>query len=402
MLFVWYKCLVGTPVSIIIWRHTVKRRVQQNDAELLSLCIQDYCAVSPFNELGGFFSTDDNDFAKLGSVIGENTHLGSLSVLLHNDELVTNRRLLFDGLRRNTSISKLSINCYNSNIIVGGLIYEVVKVYQEKKSLIEFSINRARLQNGGEEIITATLRNCLDMKCIRVDGCDMTDELFSQMFDAMVPLSKLKTICFGEHRIGNSVCISIANLLANTKSSKLDHLNILDNHIDTEGARIIANSLPNNTTLQNLFIRDNPFDQNIIYGILSTVLCNTFSINDIYFSNHTLKQVDHADEYHTVAGVQLVRLLNINKEGANKSHIAIEKILKHHPNIDMEPLFEWDAEEGERNLKALPYVVDWFRRAGVADVHGRYNVEERKLSAIHQFTKGMPLLFEGIKGDKSN
>ena len=115
-----------------------------------------------------------------------------------------------------------------------------------------------------------------------------------------------------------------------------------------------------------------------------------------------MKQVDHADEYHTVAGVQLVRLLNINKEGANKSHIAIEKILKHHPNIDMEPLFEWDAEEGERNLKALPYVVDWFRRAGVADVHGRYNVEERKLSAIHQFTKGMPLLFEGIKGDKSN
>ena len=23
-------------------------------------------------------------------------------------------------------------------------------------------------------------------------------------------------------------------------------------------------------------------------------------------------------------------------------------------------MFEWDAEEGERNLKALPYVNDWF------------------------------------------
>lgn len=100
---------------------------------------------------------------------------------------------------------------------------------------------------------------------------------------------------------------------------------------------------------------------------------------------------------NTVAGKKLSGLLKINNEGANKSQIAIKKILKHHPNIDMEPLFELDAEEGERNLKALPYVVDWFGRAKAADVHGRYNVEQRKLSAIHQFAKAMPLLFEGIK-----
>ena len=25
-------------------------------------------------------------------------------------------------------------------------------------------------------------------------------------------------------------------------------------------------------------------------------------------------------------------------------------------------LFEWDAEEGGRNLKALPHVMDWFER----------------------------------------
>ena len=34
----------------------------------------------------------------------------------------------------------------------------------------------------------------------------------------------------------------------------------------------------------------------------------------------------------------------------------------------MEPqLFKWGAEEGEQNLKALPYVINWFERAtGVA------------------------------------
>ena len=51
---------------------------------------------------------------------------------------------------------------------------------------------------------------------------------------------------------------------------------------------------------------------------------------------------------------------------ANKRHVAIRKILRYHPNIDMEPFFEWDLEEeeeGEQTLKALPFVIDWFERA---------------------------------------
>ena len=99
--------------------------------------------------------------------------------------------------------------------------------------------------------------------------------------------------------------------------------------------------------------------------------------------------------------------------GKNKSYVAIKKILKYHPNIDMEPLFEWDTEEGERNLKALPYVINWFERAEEAvanddgdsnsdgnDEEGGYNVTKRKLSAIFQFAKAMALLLEGISNMK--
>ena len=60
--------------------------------------------------------------------------------------------------------------------------------------------------------------------------------------------------------------------------------------------------------------------------------------------------------------------------------------------MDMAPLFELDAKEGEQNIKALPYVVDWFGRdMGALEV--KYNLVERKLSAIYQFAKAMPLLF---------
>ena len=97
----------------------------------------------------------------------------------------------------------------------------------------------------------------------------------------------------------------------------------------------------------------------------------------------------------------------MNRE-ANKSHVAIKKILKYHPNIDMEPLFEWNMEgDGERDLKALPYVVAWFERAGeaVAGDRNSYKMGERKLSAIYQFAKAMPLLFvpasHVIKGENN-
>ena len=137
-------------------------------------------------------------------------------------------------------------------------------------------------------------------------------------------------------------------------------------------------------------------DYQNLRSVFSTLLCNTSSINDTHSSNHTLEKLDLLGE-NQHSGRQLDILLKLNK-GTNKSHVAIKKILKNHPNIDMKPLFEWDLE-GEQTLKALPYIVDWFGRAKKAvaeDEENCYRLDERKLSAILQFSKAMPLLFEGI------
>ena len=61
----------------------------------------------------------------------------------------------------------------------------------------------------------------------------------------------------------------------------------------------------------------------------------------------------------------------------------------------MGQLFQWDSE-GEQTLKALPYLVDWFGKAEEAvagDEENCYGLDEKKLSAIFQFAKTMPLLF---------
>ena len=110
--------------------------------------------------------------------------------------------------------------------------------------------------------------------------------------------------------------------------------------------------------------------------------------SDVYSSNHTLQSLDLPRHMN---GDLLQSLLKLN-EITNKSHVAIKKILNH-SNIDMGPMFEWDAED-EPSLKALPYVISWFERAGKAvSAFPGYNIEERKLDAIFQFARAMPLFF---------
>ena len=171
-----------------------------------------------------------------------------------------------------------------------------------------------------------------------------------------------------------------------------------------DGAVTLANGLSNNTKLRELYLDGNSIDQSGV-DIFARILCNKSSIKETHMSNHTLEMVSISGP----PGDELKSLLNLNK-CTNKSHVAIKKILKYHPNIDMEPFFEWNMEgEGEHDLKALPYIISWFERAGEAvagDEEGEsYKIDERKLSAMYQFARAMPLMFMpaplvGIIGEK--
>ena len=93
---------------------------------------------------------------------------------------------------------------------------------------------------------------------------------------------------------------------------------------------------------------------------------------------------------------------------ANKSHVAMHKILLQHSDMDMKPFFD-------RGLLLLPRVVEWFEKVKdmptetvideridldeqQADVVWNVEVDaescdNRKLSAIFKVAKSMPLLF---------
>eukprot|EP00984_Skeletonema_dohrnii_P022697 scaffold11802_cov202-Skeletonema_dohrnii-CCMP3373.AAC.1 len=70
------------------------------------------------------------------------------------------------------------------------------------------------------------------------------------------------------------------------------------------------------------------------------------------------------------------------------------KILKSHPDLDMEPFFQL-------KLKLLPVVGDWFQSArsrmlandlGESTLRQRQSLPSRELSALYKFVRGMPSL----------
>jgi len=320
---------------------------------------------------------------------------------------------LYNGLIQNSSIKSLNLRCrshrnaLDEEFINNEVAHEILRVYQQNNNLTFLSIEYAShghiLQNGVNNILATTLRHCTNLKKLYLWESNVTDEQIIPLVDAMRGLHSLGCLHLAGNRIGNTGCEAISILLCDP-NSRLNYLNLSGNQINNEGATTIINSLASNTKLQELLIGGNPTTNSIMQQSFSRLLCNVSSLNSIYNSNHTLVTLSLSD----LTPPHNNDLLILNKSKI-KSHVAIRKILKYHPNIDMEQLFELGSE-GELSLKGLPYILDWFNRAGEAieqlktwnaycSFYGlgyertRHIVSRRKLSAIYQFAQAMPLLF---------
>ena len=342
---------------------------------------------------GDFYSENSDDYSALGVATANNNHLERLTVTLADDlPLGESNRGFYNGLKANSSIDKLSLFCDGRNI-AGGVGQEILQVYQENNShLTVLLIIEANLQNGGDRVIGDTLRSCRNLQRVNLHSCNISDEQLLPIVDAMRGHSILETLDLANNIIGNAGCEALATLLEDPNCNLLI-LNLAQNHINNEGAIAVANSLINNNKLRQLYLNYNQIDSSVD-DEFSKILCNNTSINHTYSSNHTLETLNLNEDREN--GQELESVLDMNAE-TNKSHVAIKKIIKYHPNIDMEPLFDWDAE-GEQTLKSLPYIIDWFEgaREAIAIDDEQYGIEERKLYAVFQFARAMPLLFEGI------
>jgi len=370
------------------------RKVEQNDDSFTSL------SIGRIQDIG-------IDFDRLGRAIATNSNISLLQVYL--DALIITSTTFFDGLKGNISIDHLIIK--DGALMEHGAGSDILRAYQENNNHLKaLSILQTDIQqNQGYNIITTTLQCCTNLKEINLFGCNITVNQLVPMVEVMRGLRSLVELYLNNNNIGNAGCEALATLL-NDPNCNLQEIQISHNRIDIEGANAIVNSLINNTKLRKLHLTVNNTDRHQAAMNFYTLLCNRSSINSIYSSNHTLHYMSiyFYSQLNDSMRHDFSQLQCMNKV-ANKSYVAAKKILRYHPIIDMEPLFILGLEDDERNLKALPYIIDWFDKASAAvndeedssvssgdssdSEEEDYHVEEKRLSAIFQFARAMPLHF---------
>ena len=105
------------------------RRIEQNDETMIKL------QIGYHGDGDGFSSNRSSDFSQLGVAIGRNTHLRVFGVDLDYTALKATDRGFYDGLKHNTSINELNIDC-NDRGIIGEVGQEILKSYQDNSHLI--------------------------------------------------------------------------------------------------------------------------------------------------------------------------------------------------------------------------------------------------------------------------
>ena len=207
------------------------RRVEQNDDTLFKLQIGDVSADN-------FNSSDGDDYSRLGAAIGDNTHLTTLTVDLNENTLSVEDRVFYDGLKHNSSIFNLFLRgdiMLNNNTIIGGVIHEVLKVYQENSGhLTAIGIKFCNLGNGGDAAVSATLRRCTNLKHINLSYCGITDEQLLQIVEGVRGHCSLEVLNLSANRIGHTRCQALSTLLEDP-NCHICTLRLQDNQIEVEG-----------------------------------------------------------------------------------------------------------------------------------------------------------------------
>eukprot|EP00984_Skeletonema_dohrnii_P034964 scaffold34577_cov82-Skeletonema_dohrnii-CCMP3373.AAC.1 len=393
------------------------------------------------DDLDNYIVEEGDDLGWLGYFIGKSNCLYELFIdYLGEGE---NIEAFVEGINHNQSITRLSIDAD-----LGDVNFQSMSPFfrnNNNLAKLEFSNFELGLECAQSIALTLGRRRFQSLKVLRIEGCNLSAEGFAVIATALGIQPQLEQLHLENNNFGLMGCIALGETLRGWCTSNLKTLDLDNDQIDDQGLQELAAGLTSNSILEDLFLSDNlitgvglrsfsTYFQSVscclktlnLYGInfgdegataladglmgnkslkylnfnpdesgitdvgwaaFSKLLCDPSSINNTFLSNHNIKGI--GDEGAPIRQhLDLNRYLYLNRY----SHPAIHKILKSHPDLDMEPFFQW-------KLKLLPVVIIWFESArsrmlanNVGESIHRQSLQNRELSAFYKFVRGMPSL----------
>ena len=312
-------------------------------------------------------------------------------------------RLFALALGSSTNKSLRSVTLENllqeNDIIAEEGMVDIITALSVHHHLQSLDLEGNRLSKNGC-VALATLLRCSakELQCLFISNNEINDGGIEALVPVLATCSHLKEL----HLCNNPFITtrgwqSLATILE-APNSNLGVLYLVNNNIDDEAVATFAKALTTNNKLHKIFLDNIPTITAVGWQeSFSKVLCDASSVNSTFLSNHTIHYLgDEVD----VVGTEVTTLLDLNCR-EDKKEVAMIKILLYHEDFDMQPFFEWE-------FKVLPLIINWLDRAskckmpareslqiniGTIDQYFEPNIEERKLSTIYQFVRGMPVLY---------
>jgi len=296
--------------------------------------------------------------------------------------------VLAAGLARLPTLKKLNLsNNRISDLGLQDLVGSLVNCSLEDLYLSHSSFSVFGLRSLGTLVQRATRLKSL---CLRNNAID--DEGLQCLVEGIVNCCSLTDLDLSNNQSITAAGLTSLSPFFRSDDCCLEELWLREINFGDEGAAALANGLIGNeslTTLPFSLVRSGMTSRG--WAAFSKLLCDTTSVNNTYLSNHTLETIGgygvHAMPSDIVEYLKLNNLQNCAT--------AICKILDSHPDIDIEPLFQWKS-------KCLPLVVRWLEnaRSYLGNVNESTEVFQcRQLSAVYKFVRGMPqLAVDGCRG----
>ena len=328
-------------------------------------------------------------------------------------------RGLVHGMMNCHNLSKLDLAC-NESITVDGFRLLSTLFQSEHCHLKHLDLSSMNMGYGGARAISTGLASLNLLDTLSLTENYIGDDGMSALASGLADLHSLEKMYLGGNPFGDlgvqalveglANCVNLKHLdlssngtitalglrslstLLQSESCSLTEISVWDIPFGDEGAAALADALKGNKSMKQLNFNPDPESSGLTaigWSAFSRLLCDTSSINTTYHSNHSLTTIGYSYSDEDTPD-DVIRFLQLNKR--IDKYVAIRKILKCHPDFDVEPFFE-------SKLKVLPLLVSWFERVRTLADDNSWILDEtpeefqcRQLSTMYNFVRGMPLL----------
>ena len=377
-----YEALVGTTgIEDITPRkanQSILRRIKNNDPNFDKLCI---CSRGSYNgEDFDYIPSYNEDKGWLGYFIGQSTTLKQF--WFHDNAVLDDH--FYHGFNFNKSIQKMRFLELNT-LEEENMFARMEKFFKENHSLIEVHVDSCILGAEGVRRLSNLLQySTSNLQRIYLGENSIDDEAVEHLTQAlMARRNQIKLLSIESRQITIKGWKLLSAILSMPKT-KLETLDLSGrfNAIGDEELVIFVDALGNNQNLKTFRLsRENRITAEG-WKYLSTLLCDTSSVNNTYSSNHTISSIG----YFGTSNIPryILQYLEVNGSSRTKQQVVMEKILHSYSHFDMEPFFEWE-------FKVLPLMIDWFAKAAACTVDKK--IKKMRLSVMYDFIKEFPMLY---------